>query len=133
VNFGRVYCDFLVYIFYSSIFWDTRRWIKSKSTIRSKPIISLKMYSLFTFMLKSPNIYIWNNGNWSNTCSTFSQMVSFLSQLLSLVQTCTFRTSHQYNILSITIFLLTADLFPLCMKKNIPKLWLSGPFQWDNV
>jgi hypothetical protein len=26
---------FLVYIFYSSIFWDTRRWIKSKSTIRS--------------------------------------------------------------------------------------------------
>jgi len=35
VNFGRVYCDFLVYIFYSSIFWDTRRWIKSKSTIRS--------------------------------------------------------------------------------------------------
>jgi hypothetical protein len=37
VNFGRVYCDFLVYIFYSSIFWDTRRWIKSKSTIRSIP------------------------------------------------------------------------------------------------
>jgi hypothetical protein len=35
VNFGRVYCDFLVYTFYSSIFWDTRRWIKSKSTIRS--------------------------------------------------------------------------------------------------
>jgi len=35
VNFGRVYCDFLVYIFYSSIFWDTRWWIKSKSTIRS--------------------------------------------------------------------------------------------------
>jgi len=32
-----VYCDFLVYIFYSSIFWDTRRWIKSKSTIRSIP------------------------------------------------------------------------------------------------
>jgi hypothetical protein len=27
---------FLVYIFYSSIFWDTRRWIKSKSTIRSR-------------------------------------------------------------------------------------------------
>jgi len=27
VIFGRVYCDFLVYIFYSSIFWDTRRWI----------------------------------------------------------------------------------------------------------
>jgi hypothetical protein len=27
----------LVYIFYSSIFWDTRRWIKSKSTIRSIP------------------------------------------------------------------------------------------------
>jgi len=37
VNFGRVYCDFLVYIFYSSIFWDTRRWIKSKSTIHSIP------------------------------------------------------------------------------------------------
>jgi hypothetical protein len=36
VNFGRVYCDFFG-IFYSSIFWDTRRWIKSKSTIRSIP------------------------------------------------------------------------------------------------
>jgi len=43
VNFGRVYCDFLVYIFYSSIFWDTRRWIKSKSTIRS---ISCCVWSL---------------------------------------------------------------------------------------
>jgi hypothetical protein len=31
---GRVYW-YLVYIFNSSIFWDTRRWIKSKSTIRS--------------------------------------------------------------------------------------------------
>jgi len=41
VNFGRVYCDFLVYIFYSSIFWDTRRWIKSKSTIRSRVVFSL--------------------------------------------------------------------------------------------
>jgi hypothetical protein len=35
---GRVYCDILSVIFNSSIlfvFWDTRRWIKSKSTIRS--------------------------------------------------------------------------------------------------
>jgi len=44
VNFGRVYCDFLVYIFYSSIFWDTRRWIKSKSTIRS--IVKSCLYML---------------------------------------------------------------------------------------
>jgi len=28
---------FLYIYFYSSIFWDTRRWIKSKSTIRSIP------------------------------------------------------------------------------------------------
>jgi len=48
VNFGRVYCDFLVYIFYSSIFWDTRRWIKSKSTIRS---IRVKWLAVM--------IYIW--------------------------------------------------------------------------
>jgi len=27
VNFGRVYCDFWYIYFYSSIFWDTRRWI----------------------------------------------------------------------------------------------------------
>jgi len=30
VNFGRLYCDFFGIYFYSSIFWDTRRWIKSK-------------------------------------------------------------------------------------------------------
>jgi len=50
VNFGRVYCDFLVYIFYSSIFWDTRRWIKSKSTIR------------FLDMLQGVRIHFWGGG-----------------------------------------------------------------------
>jgi hypothetical protein len=38
VNFGRVYCGFFWYIYFiPQFFWDTRRWIKSKSTIRSIP------------------------------------------------------------------------------------------------
>jgi hypothetical protein len=69
VNFGRVYCDFLVYIFLiPQFFWDTRRWIKSKSTIPSIP----------THHRQNPTEIIYHiNNAWGET-SKRRQIISLL-------------------------------------------------------
>jgi len=63
VNFGRVYCDFWYIYFYSSIFWDTRRWIKSKSTIRLVWVLggpSPSTSNTSVYIINNKSCYIWD-------------------------------------------------------------------------
>jgi hypothetical protein len=93
----------------------------------SIPIVGLKITSLPTLALRSRNkIFMWYLGNLSNTCSSSSWKLSFISSILSSVGVwaCRMMISHQrplsitYDILSLTnSTLLTPDVILLCTKK----------------
>jgi len=70
---------YLVYIFNSSIFWDTRRWIKSKSTIRSR----------------SSSLVIGKNNTELPGTSYELEMDVTLTVMTQLLILCTFLACHQ--------------------------------------
>jgi hypothetical protein len=68
VNFGRVYCDIWYIYFYSLIFWDTRRWIKSKSTIRSVYLFYLNLRNRFILGMSLGNKSHYRMPMWPGIC-----------------------------------------------------------------
>jgi hypothetical protein len=107
------------------------------------PVVGLKISSLPTFALKSPNkIFMSHLWNWSNTRSNLPSNQSFTSLLLSSQGVCIFRIIilhlQPLNIIYIILLLtnstlLTADMILLCMKKPIPNSWLSFSSSERNV
>ena len=100
--------------------------------------VSLKMFSLHTFALKSQNrIFIWYLQKWLKTCSNTSQKHSFESSFFYSLGACKFTIMvlHQwplrtiYDILSLTNSpLLNADTILWRKKDIVPNWWFSFPF-----
>ena len=103
----------------------------------SFPVVGLKIFSLPTYALKSPNRSSYDTQEKIKNCCNSSQKLFFESSVFSSLGACTFRTMviHQrsfraiYNILSRTnSTVLTADSVLWCTKSSVPNWWFSFPF-----